>query len=170
MGSAGIRSAQEPVSVTEVSVVIALGLILILLAAGATVFAVVASGTVSTAIQLTGFGVTISATPLALFIAGALSVVMFAIGFALVTRGTRRTTKKRQELKRLRKDQATTETRPAGAGDRPAGQAPANPTSGASAPSATSARSDTGTAGSSHDSPSLGTYRGTDSRAQGTDS
>jgi hypothetical protein len=156
--------------------VIALGLILILLAAGATVFAVVASGTVSTAIQLTGFGVTISATPLALFIAGALSVVMFAIGFALVTRGTRRTTKKRQELKRLRKDQATTETRPAQGDDRPAGQAPANPASGASAPSATSARSDTsprsdtGTTGSSHDSPSLGTYRGTDSRTHRTDS
>jgi hypothetical protein len=85
--------------------VIALGVILILIAVAATVFAVIASGTISTAITLTGLGITISATPMALFIGGALSVFMFAVGFALVTRGTRRTAAKRRELKQLRKDQ-----------------------------------------------------------------
>jgi hypothetical protein len=85
--------------------VIALGVILILIAVAATVFAVIASGTISTAIKLTGLGITISAKPLTLFIAGALSVFMFVVGFALVTRGTRRTAAKRRELKQLRKDQ-----------------------------------------------------------------
>jgi hypothetical protein len=68
---------------------------------------VIASGTISTAIALTGFGVTISATPLALFIAGALSVFLFAVGFALVSRGTRRRARTHRELKQLRKDQPT---------------------------------------------------------------
>jgi hypothetical protein len=98
--------------------VIALGLILILVAVAATVFAVIASGTISTAFTLTGLGITISATPLAMFIAGAASVFMFAVGFALVTRGTRRTAAKRRELRQLRKDQPS----PA-PGERTAGEA-----------------------------------------------
>lgn len=105
---------------------IALGLALILIVAAATVFAVFASGTTSTAIELTAFNVTISPTPLALFLAGALSVAMLGLGFILITRGTRRTARKRRELKELRKENASATTRAAaeregaGAAERPA--------------------------------------------------
>jgi len=93
--------------------VIALGLALILIAALATIFAVVASATSSTAIELTAFGVTVSPTPLALFLAGALSVALLGVGFALVSRGTRRTARTHRELRRLRKENAVAATRAA---------------------------------------------------------
>lgn len=101
---------------------IALGLILIVVVVVATIFAVIASGTISTAITLTGLGITISATPLALFIAGALSVFLFVVGFALVTRGTRRKAARSRELRQLRKDQPSTPPR-----ERPAGTAEGAP-------------------------------------------
>jgi len=91
--------------------VIALGLALALVAACATVFAVVASATTSTAITLTALGVTISVRPLALFIGGALSVILFGLGFALISRGTRRQARTHKELKQLRKDHAVAATR-----------------------------------------------------------
>jgi membrane protein implicated in regulation of membrane protease activity len=90
--------------------VIALGLALLLIAAGATVFAVIASASASTAITLTGFGVTISASPLDLFIAGAVSVVLLGLGFALISRGTRRSARAHKELRALRKDKAIAAT------------------------------------------------------------
>jgi uncharacterized protein HemX len=93
--------------------VIALGLALILIVAAATVFAVVASGTTSTAIELTAFNVTISPTPLALFIAGALSVALLGLGAALISRGTRRTARKHKELKQLRQENAIASTKAA---------------------------------------------------------
>ncbi|HEX7537212.1 MAG TPA: hypothetical protein VF391_09430 [Dermatophilaceae bacterium] len=86
---------------------------LILIVAVATVFAVVASATTSTAIELTAFNVTISATPLALFIAGALSVALLVLGFALLSRGTRRSARTHRELKQLRKENAIAATRAA---------------------------------------------------------
>jgi len=93
--------------------VIALGLALILIAALATIFAVVASATTSTAMELTAFGVTVSPTPLALFLAGALSVALLGVGFALVSRGTRRSARTHRELRRLRKENAVAATRAA---------------------------------------------------------
>jgi len=99
---------------------IALGVILVLLVVLVTVFAVVASGTISTAIALTGLGITVSVSPLGLFLAGALSVILLGLGFALVTKGTRRTAGKRKELKELRKGQSdpATGTTDARAGNR----------------------------------------------------
>jgi len=93
--------------------VIALGLALTLVAAGATVFAVIATATTSTTIALSALGVTISASPLDLFIAGALSVVLLVLGFTLISRGTRRKARTHKELKSLRKDKATAETKAA---------------------------------------------------------
>jgi len=93
--------------------VIALGLALVLIVAAATVFAVVASATTSPAIELTAFNVTISPTPLALFIAGALSVAFLGLGFILITRGTRRKARTHRELKELRKENAIAATRAA---------------------------------------------------------
>ena len=92
---------------------IALGLALVLIAAGTTAFAVVASTTSSAASPLTAFGVTVSASPLAIFVSGALAVVLLGLGFALISRGTRRTARTHKELKRLRKDKAIATTRTA---------------------------------------------------------
>ena len=92
---------------------IALGLALTLFAAGATGFAVIALASSPTAIALTEFGVTISASPLDLFFAGAVSVVVLGLGFALISRGTRRSAKRHKEfreLKQLRKDKAMAAT------------------------------------------------------------
>jgi hypothetical protein len=106
------HAAEQPVD-TGGSIVIALGLALTLVAVGATVFAVIATATTSTTIALSALGVTISASPLDLFIAGALSVLLLFLGFALISRGTRRTARKHKELKSLRKDKATAETQAA---------------------------------------------------------
>jgi len=99
--------------------VIALGLALVLVATGATVFSVIASAGSSAATPLTAFGVTISASPLSLFIAGAASMVLLSLGFALIKRGTRRTARTHKELKQLRKDKAIAAT--ATAADREEG-------------------------------------------------
>jgi membrane protein implicated in regulation of membrane protease activity len=107
-----VTMATRPMS-TGGFLVIALGLALTLFAPGATVFAVIASASSSTAIALTAFGVTISASPLDLFFAGALSVVVLGLGFALISRGTRRSARRHKELKQLRKGKAITATRAA---------------------------------------------------------
>jgi hypothetical protein len=67
----------------------------------------------STAIALTAFGFTISVSPLDLFFAGAVSVVVLGLGFALISRGTRRSARRHKELKQLRKDKAITATQAA---------------------------------------------------------
>jgi len=83
---------------------IVLGLLLILAAVAATVFAV-ASGAEQT-IEVSALGFKISASPLAMFVAGALSVILLGIGFALINRGARRKASSRKELRELRKGQA----------------------------------------------------------------
>jgi uncharacterized membrane protein YdfJ with MMPL/SSD domain len=90
--------------------VIALGVVIILFVVLVTIFAVVASGTVSSGIDLTGLGITITAKPLSLFVAGALSVVLLGVGISLVSRGTRRKAGRRKELKTLRKEHAAPAT------------------------------------------------------------
>lgn len=87
---------------------IVLGLLLILVAAGAAGFAVMASTATSKVIDLTAVGFTVSASPLAMFLAGAVSVVLLTLGFALVNRGTRHKAAARKELRHLRKEQAAT--------------------------------------------------------------
>ncbi|HEY5248226.1 MAG TPA: hypothetical protein VIJ15_07225, partial [Dermatophilaceae bacterium] len=91
----------------------ALGLALTLVAAGATVFSVIASAHSSTAVPLTALGVTISASPLAVFVAGAASVVLLALGLMLIKQGTRRTARTHKELKQLRKERVVASTKTA---------------------------------------------------------
>lgn len=125
---------------------IVLGFILIVLAAGAVLFALIATGTL-TAAPLSAVGVTVSVTPLAMFIAGAVSLLLVVLGLALISRGTKRSVHTRRELRQLRKGQTNqpttadaagtgtsrttdgrdstgpTRTDDRGAGDRPTGAA-----------------------------------------------
>jgi membrane protein implicated in regulation of membrane protease activity len=119
-----VTTATRPMSTGGFSLVIALGLALTLVAAGATVFAAVASASSATAIPLTAFGVTISASPLDMFVAGALAVVLLGLGFALISRGTRRSARTHKELRTLRKDKAIAATK--AAADREDASASAN--------------------------------------------
>ena len=94
---------------------IVLGLLLILIAVGATLFVVMATVQViappaTFPIRLTAVGITFSASPLAMFIAGAVSLVLLAVGYALISRGTRRRARSRKELRQLRKEQAVAGT------------------------------------------------------------
>lgn len=86
---------------------IVLGVLLILLAIGAAAIAASAPSATARVIEMTAVGVTVKASPLAMFLAGAVSVLMLGFGFALVSGGTRRKTRARRELRGLRKDQAT---------------------------------------------------------------
>jgi membrane protein implicated in regulation of membrane protease activity len=88
---------------------VVLGLLLILVAVGAAVVLAMAPAATSQVIDLSVLDVT--ATPLGVFIAGALSVVLFGLGLTLIRRGARRSARKRKELKQLRRenvDAATT--------------------------------------------------------------
>jgi hypothetical protein len=89
---------------------IVLGLVLILVAAGIVVFALASSSNYTTQIPLHGIGLSFTATPLAIYLAGAVSVIFLGFGFALILRGTGREWgrhKEHQELKQLRKKNAT---------------------------------------------------------------
>lgn len=86
---------------------IVLGLLLILLAIGAAAVALTAPSATARVIEMTAVGVTVKASPLAMFLAGAVSVLLLGFGLALVSGGTRRKAKTRKELRGLRKDQAT---------------------------------------------------------------
>jgi membrane protein implicated in regulation of membrane protease activity len=89
---------------------IVLGLLLILIAAGAVVFAVIAPSATAETIVVTALGVKVSASPLAMFLAGAVSVVLLGIAYLLISRGARRKARSRKELRDLRKEQAATGT------------------------------------------------------------
>ena len=114
---------------------IVLGLILILVAAAAVLFAVIATGTL-TASPLSAVGITVSVTPLAMFVAGAVALLIVVLGLALISRGTKRSVHTRRELRHLRKERAnqpaaagaaaggTTRTDTGGEGRRAAGGGP----------------------------------------------
>ena len=114
---------------------IVLGLILILVAAAAVLFAVIATGTL-TASPLSAVGITVSVTPLAMFVAGAVALLIVVLGLALISRGTKRSVHTRRELRHLRKERAnqpaaagaaaggTTRTDTGGEGRRAAGREP----------------------------------------------
>jgi len=85
---------------------IVLGLLLILIAAGATVFAGMAPSGAAQTIQVTALGLTVSASPLAMFVAGAVSLALLVLGYLLVSRGALRQSRSRKELRQLRKEQA----------------------------------------------------------------
>jgi len=95
---------------------IVLGLLLILVAAGIVVFALVSSSNYTVQIPLHGIGLSFTATPLTIYLAGAVSVVFIGLGVALILRGTGREWgrhKEHRELKQLRKDKAITATQAA---------------------------------------------------------
>jgi hypothetical protein len=85
---------------------IVLGLLLVLLAVGAAALALTAPVAPTQLIEMTPLGFNVSASPRAIFLAGAMSVVLLGLGLALVSQGTRRKTRARKELRGLRKDQA----------------------------------------------------------------
>ena len=85
---------------------IALGVLLILIAAGVAVVLAAAPEATSRLIDLSAVGFTVSASPLALFIAGAVSVLLIGLGLALINGGARRKASSRKELRDLRKGQA----------------------------------------------------------------
>lgn len=87
---------------------IVLGLLLILFAVVAAAIALTAPSTAAQVVEITAVGVTVRASPLAMFLTGAVSVVLVVLGIALVSGGTRRKTRTRRELRLLRKDQAAT--------------------------------------------------------------
>lgn len=89
---------------------IVLGLLFILTAVGAVAFAVVAPSSDLQTIELSAVGVTVSASPLAMFVAGALSLFLFALGLVLINRGSRRRASSRKELRELRKGHAEAAT------------------------------------------------------------
>ena len=89
---------------------IVLGVLLILLAVGAAAIAASAPSATARVIEMTAVGVTVKASPLAMFLAGGVSVLMLGFGFSLVNGGARRKARARKELRGLRKDQATAAT------------------------------------------------------------
>ena len=104
---------------------IVLGLILIIVAAAAVLFALASGGTL-TASPLTAIGVTVNVTPLAMFVAGAVSLLLVVLGLALISRGTKRSVHTRRELRQLRKGQAA-QPATTSAPDRSAGQTEPRP-------------------------------------------
>ena len=85
---------------------IVLGLLFILVAVGATAFALTAPSAAAQTIEVTALGFKVSASPLAMFLAGAASLALLGLGWALISRGTRRQARSRKELRQLRKEQA----------------------------------------------------------------
>ena len=104
---------------------IVLGFILIIVAAAAVLFALASGGTL-TASPLTAIGVTVNVTPLAMFVAGAVSLLLVVLGLALISRGTKRSVHTRRELRQLRKGQST-QPATTRAPDRSAAEAEARP-------------------------------------------
>lgn len=95
---------------------IVLGLLFILVAIGATGFALTAPSAAAQTIEVTALGFTVSASPLAMFLAGAVSLALLGLGWALVSGGTRRKARSRKELRQLRKEQAATGANTSGEG------------------------------------------------------
>lgn len=86
---------------------IVLGVLLVVIAAAAVALVLMAPDAMSNLIELTAIGVTVKASPLALFVAGAVSLALFGLGFPMITQGIRRKAKMRKELHQLRKEQST---------------------------------------------------------------
>ena len=83
---------------------IVIGVLLVVVAAAAVALVLMAPDSMSNAIQLTAIGVTVNATPLALFVGGAVTLALFGLGFPMITQGIRRNAKRRKELHQLRKE------------------------------------------------------------------
>ncbi|HEU4513158.1 MAG TPA: hypothetical protein VFR87_08630 [Nocardioidaceae bacterium] len=77
----------------------ALGIILILVAAGVLLLAVLSSADIPATFELSGVSVTMD--PLWVFLTGAMTVLLLVLGLELVRAGTRRAAKRRKEKKEL---------------------------------------------------------------------
>ena len=110
---------------------VVIGVLLVLIAAGAVALVLMAPDATTTVIELSAIGITVNATPLALFVGGAVSLALFGLGFPMITQGIRRKAKRRKELHGLRKEQAATSSR------KPASSSTSTPSS-ASTPAAAS--------------------------------
>jgi len=86
---------------------IVLGLLFILLAVVATAVAVTAPIAAPQVVKMSALGVSVSASPRAMFLAGGVSVLLLVFGLALISGGARRRARSRKELRELRKDQGT---------------------------------------------------------------
>ncbi len=95
---------------------IVLGLLFILVALGATGFALTAPSAAAQTIEVTALGFTVSASPLAMFLAGAISLALLGLGYALISGGARRKARSRKELRQLRKEQAAAGVSPSAEG------------------------------------------------------
>jgi hypothetical protein len=97
---------------------IVIGVLLVLIAVGAVAFVLMAPAAVSKGVELTAIGVTVNATPLASFVAGAMTVALLGLGSAMISQGARRKAKSRRELRQLRKEQTVSGHSPTTAEER----------------------------------------------------
>jgi len=116
--------------------VLVIGILLILLAAVITVFALLGGGDPA---SLSWHGVTVSSTALGVFLTGALTLLVFEAGLVAAGRGSSRHVARRRELDRLRRAVAGSDTAggdaasdegAARAGETAAGEAPAGDATG----------------------------------------
>ena len=84
-----------------------IGILLILLAAAITVFALLGGGDPA---SLSWHGVTLSSTALGIFLTGALTLLTFEVGLVVAGRGSSRGMARRRELARLRRAVAGSDT------------------------------------------------------------
>lgn len=118
---------------------VVIGLLLIVVAGLAVAFAVLAGNVAHATVALSALGVKVSVSPLTLFVAGAVALLLLLLGFALIRRGAQRKARERRELKSLRKQQGATK---ASSSARPSPVAPnISPPSSGSSGSATSTSS-----------------------------
>jgi hypothetical protein len=132
---------------------IVIGVLLILIAVGAVAFALMAPSGAAQTIEVTALGFKVSASPLAMFFAGAAVVVLLSLGFAMVSRGTRRKASSRKELRQLRKEQAATGPGTPSAAERSAGPDRPEHTSGTATGNTGSSQTDSTSTDSESPSP-----------------
>ena len=98
---------------------LAIGLILIIVAAGGGAYLGWLAVQSSTTVSLSGGGLAFGVLPITLLTAGAVAVLLLWVGFRLVAAGFRRKRAQRQELKELRSSGGSPSTiRPTGRDDR----------------------------------------------------
>lgn len=113
-----------------------IGILLILIAAALTVFALLGGGDPA---SLSWHGVTVSSTALGVFLTGALTLLIFEAGLVAAGRGSSRGVARRRELARLRRavtgsdtagDDAVRDEDATRTGDTSAGEAPTGDATG----------------------------------------
>jgi membrane protein implicated in regulation of membrane protease activity len=105
---------------------LAIGLILIIVAAGGGAYLTWLSLQSTTTIPLSGAGLSFGVLPITLLAAGAVAVLLLWAGFRLVAAGFRRRRAERRELRELRSSGGSTGTiRSTGRDDRPGPDRPA---------------------------------------------